>query len=199
MDAFESLVVSLLERQGFWVRPSVRVELTKEEKRKIGRPSSPRWELDLIAYRGATNELWIIECKSYLDSRGVSISAFDGSNERFASRFKLFNEGSLRKVVLRRLVSQLRAEGAVAVRPKITLCLVAGKVVSDRDRQLLRQHFKKNGWRLWDEEWLCAALRKIADGGYENDIADVVAKIILRSRNAGPSGASALRVDRGNR
>jgi hypothetical protein len=92
MDAFESLIASLLEREGFWVRSGVKVELTKEEKRIIGRPSSPRWELDLVAYKGGINELRVVECKSYLDSRGVSIQAVDGSDDRYASRFKLFKE-----------------------------------------------------------------------------------------------------------
>ena len=56
MDSFETLVGSLLEKDGFWVRTSVKVELTAEEKRKIGRPSSPRWELDLVAYKAKSNE-----------------------------------------------------------------------------------------------------------------------------------------------
>jgi hypothetical protein len=45
MDAFEQVVSEILWMSGFWVRTSVKVELTKEEKRLIGRHSSPRWEL----------------------------------------------------------------------------------------------------------------------------------------------------------
>src|SRR5712692_6669224 len=187
MDAFESLVTSLLERQGFWVRSSFKVELTKDEKRRIGRPSSPRWEIDLVAYKGGTNELYAIECKSYLDSRGVSISAFDGTDESFAARFKLFTEPLLREVVLRRLVAQLVAQNAIALNPQVRLCLVAGKIVSDGERTQLREHFSKNGWVLWDGEWLRKSLTRIADGGYENDIADVVAKLLLRGGDKGAS------------
>jgi hypothetical protein len=51
MDSFETLVGSLLEKDGYWVRTAMKVDLTKEEKRKIGRPSTPRWELDLVAYK----------------------------------------------------------------------------------------------------------------------------------------------------
>jgi len=182
MDAFESLVASLLEREGFWVRSCVRVELSKEDKRFIGRPSSPRWELDLVAYKGGTNELRLVECKSYLDSRGVTVSAVDGSDQRYAPRFKLFNEAPLREVIFRRLASQMREQGSTLPDPQVTLCLVAGKIASDHDRQLLREHFDKNGWLLWDDEWLRNALEKIACGGYENQIADVVAKIIHRGR-----------------
>jgi len=39
---------------GYWVRTSVKVDLTKEEKVQIGRPSSPRWELDIVGYSDAT-------------------------------------------------------------------------------------------------------------------------------------------------
>lgn len=114
MDAFESVVASLLERQGYWVRSSYKVELSKSEEREIGRPSSPRWEVDLVAYKGGSNELLAIECKSYLDSRGVSISAFDSTDESFAARFKLFSELLLREFVLNRLVLQLEGQNAIA-------------------------------------------------------------------------------------
>ncbi len=42
MDAFESLTKTPLEREGFWVRSSFKVNLTKEDKKAIGRPSCPR-------------------------------------------------------------------------------------------------------------------------------------------------------------
>src|ERR1019366_2421900 len=74
MDAFEQLVSEILWMEGYWVRTSAKVDLTKEEKRQIGRPSSPRWELDIVAYSGRDNLLKVIECKSYLDSRGVLLA-----------------------------------------------------------------------------------------------------------------------------
>lgn len=51
MDAFESIVAWVLEQEGYWVRTSYKVNLTKSEKRNIGRPSSPRWEIDMLAVR----------------------------------------------------------------------------------------------------------------------------------------------------
>ena len=36
MDAFEQVVASILQRKGYWTQTSVKVELTKEEKRAIG-------------------------------------------------------------------------------------------------------------------------------------------------------------------
>jgi hypothetical protein len=47
---------------------------------------------------------------------------------------------------------------------------------------MLRQHFEEQGWLLWDEEWLRAALSELAKCGYENDVSAIVAKILLRKR-----------------
>ena len=49
MDAFEQVVAEILWMEGYWVRTSVKVELTKAEKYLIGLPSAPRWELDIVA------------------------------------------------------------------------------------------------------------------------------------------------------
>ena len=122
MDAFEQLVSEILWMEGYWVRTSVKVELTNEEKRAIGRPSSPRWELDIVAYSARDNFLRVVECKSYLDSPGVRATAFDGSNPNHAERYKLFNDPELRRVVFNRLGLQLAECGACRPDPKIRLC-----------------------------------------------------------------------------
>lgn len=181
MDAFESVIASLLHTEGYWTQTSYKVELTKAEKRQIGRPSSPRWELDVIAYSGARNELLVVECKSYLDSRGVKAKAFVGPSEN--SRYKLFVEATTRKVVLARLVKQLVAAGFCSDAPEVTMCLAAGKIATDPDREQLRTLFGKRGWKLFDEAWIRERLTASADGSYENAEAAVVAKLLLR-----PSG-----------
>jgi hypothetical protein len=105
MDAFEQVVSEILWLEGYWVRTSVKVNLSNDEKRQIGRPSSPRWELDIVGYRGRDNSLQVVECKSFLDSPGVRASAFDGSNLKDAERYKLFNDSELRSIVFGRLSS----------------------------------------------------------------------------------------------
>ena len=40
MDAFETVIASILQRQGYWTLTSVKVELTKAEKRPNGISSS---------------------------------------------------------------------------------------------------------------------------------------------------------------
>ncbi|MEI9890481.1 MAG: hypothetical protein WDN45_07645 [Caulobacteraceae bacterium] len=182
MDAFEHLVSEILWSKGYWVRTSFKVELSKEEKRAIGRHSSPRWELDVVAYSGRLNVIQVVECKSYLDSPGVVFSAFEGKNAKQASRYKLFNEPELRKVVFDRLVQQLVECGACPPTPSVRLALACGRIKTDRDRHALRAHFSVQDWDLWDESWLRSELRLMAGRGYENEVSAVVAKLLLRGQ-----------------
>lgn len=178
MDAFEAVVGAILQRQGYWTLTSVKVELTKEEKRAIGRHSSPRWELDVVAYRGKDNEVRVVECKSFLDSPGVECGVFDGSNKEAEKRYKLFCEETLRKVVFGRLEQQLVSGGFCAKKPTIRLCLAAGKIRGDES--WLQAHFDKKGWLLLGPEYIRQELKKLRDSGYENSVAAVVTKLLLR-------------------
>ncbi len=170
--------------EGFWVRTSVKVDLTKEEKRAIGRPSAPRWELDIVAYSGRDNRLLVVECKSYLDSRGVVFSGFDGSQKDGSDRYKLFNDDTLRRVVFDRLRLQFAESGACGNNAAVQLCLACGRIASEIDRSGLRAHFAAKQWELWDEPWLRERLRTMAKRGYENQVSAVVAKLLLRGEVA---------------
>jgi hypothetical protein len=180
MNSFESMVAMIFDREGYWVKPNFKVDLTKEEKRAIGRPSSPRWELDLVAYKASGNELLAIECKSYLDSPGVRASGFIGDNSTEKARYKLFNEDRLRQVVLNRLCLQLLDLGLVPSLPKVRLCLAAGKLASEADREAVNDHFESHDWLLFDDGWLRNRLLQISQSGYEDEIASIVAKLLLR-------------------
>jgi hypothetical protein len=148
VDAFEQLVNEILWMDGYLVRTSVKVDLTKEQKVLIGRPSSPRWELDIVAYSGRDNLLRVVECKSYLDSRGVALRAFDGSDKKFAERFKLFGDDNLRSIVLGRLRQQSANSGACAPNATVKLCLACGRIATNADREGLHKHFAEKGWDL---------------------------------------------------
>ncbi len=137
-----------------------------------------------MAYKGATNELKIVECKSFLDSTGVSLASFDGSRPQDKSRYKLFHEKLLLKTVADRLVFQLEEAGFCRSSPKVVLCLAAGKIKNSRDRDSLRTFFSRRQWELLDEEWIGDRVRKIADAGYEDDVAIIVAKILERGRQS---------------
>ena len=183
MDAFEQVVCEILWMNGYWVRSSVKVDLTKEEKRLIRRPSSPRWELDIVAYQGATNTLTVVECKSYIDSVGVRASAFDGSDPSHAARYKLFNEQDLRAIVFDRLAAQLSETKTCRPNPTIRLALACGKIKNKSDRESLHELSEKQNWILWDERWLREQLEKLATQSYENQVASVVSKLIFRTGN----------------
>jgi hypothetical protein len=100
-----------------------------------------------------------VECKSYLDSGGVALRAFDGKDARFAKRFKLFHDRELRKIVLNRLRRQLADCGACAPDATVKLCLACGRV-ANKDREALHAYFRKKRWELWDELWLRERLRR---------------------------------------
>ena len=182
MDAFEQVIASILQRQGYWTLINVKVPITKGEKRQIGRHSSPRWELDVVAFRASTNELLIVECKSYLDSHGVDCAAFDATKSDTPSRYKLFCEPKLFKVVAKRLVESFMKQGFLASEPKVRLCLAAGKIRGETS--VLEERFAKSGWKLFSPEWIQANLKQLAGDGYENSVAAVVAKILTREKKS---------------
>jgi hypothetical protein len=165
------------------MRASFKVELTKAEKKSIGKATMPRLELDLIAYKGQTNQLLVVECKAFLDSPGVRYAGFDGSSERYANRYKLFNSAKMRNIVFDRLKQQLTARDTCRKNPRVQLALAAGKIISEADRQALQSHFDNNNWLLFDSQWLNKRLEKAAEAGYENDVAFIVSKLLLRKRS----------------
>ncbi|HZF34933.1 MAG TPA: hypothetical protein VE914_14130 [Candidatus Angelobacter sp.] len=133
MDAFERVVAQILIHQGYWTRTEFKVELTREDKAEIGRPTNPRWELDVLGYNPPRNEVLIVECKSFLDSGGVHINDFDSDRKR-SKRFKLFIEHKTREVVFRRLAIQLTDLQLCQPRPLINLALAAGKIAKGQER-----------------------------------------------------------------
>jgi hypothetical protein len=177
MDSFESLISMLLRHNGYWTTLNFKVELTPEDKKKIRRPSCPRWDIDVLAYKGSTNEVLAVECKSYLDSHGVVFRAGHFSK---TSRYKLFEDAVLRETVLDRLKVQLVKTHACGPDPTVTLGLAAGRIAGGSDRAALRAHFKDNGWRLFDPASIRRELKRASTRGYENDVAFVVSKLLLR-------------------
>jgi hypothetical protein len=177
LDAFEHVVAELFWSAGYWVRTSVKVDLTKAEKVAAGRPSMPRPELDLVAYSAAENRLLALECKSYLDSRGVTFAEVCGTAG--SKTYKLFRETRLREIVLDRLETQLVGLGLCRPGVKAQLGMVAGKVAG-QDEALLQTLFAEKGWLFRGPSWLKERLTKLADSGYENQVSAVVTKLLLR-------------------
>lgn len=146
----------------------------------IKRPTTRRWEIDVVAFDAPENVVHVVECKSFFDSRGLD-TRFLGINSpaRRPGILKLFTNENFRKVIFRRLKQQLVEEKRCSPNPKIRLALACGHTTkSSRDE--LRKHFVAKGWDLYDEEWLLEQIQKVAHGGYDNRVSSVVAKLALR-------------------
>ena len=179
MDAFEQLVADIFWNEGYWVRTSVKVELTRQEKIKVGKHSTPRWEIDLIAYRATTNELLALECKSYLDSGGVHAAHFT-PHHKLAGRYKLFHDEVLRQTVLERLRLQCIERGLCPANVSVKLGLVYG-CATKMNAVLLDKIFEEADWLLFGADWLSDRVRRLASGSYENSTAAVVTKLLVRA------------------
>ena len=179
MDYFERLVGTLLEREGYWVQQSYKVELSKADKRHLGKPSLPRPEIDLLAYKAGTNELLVIEVKSYLDSFGVDYQKVCVSHREMEGRYKLFTNLKYRNLVLKRLVAQLKESGSIKAGTLPTLCLAAGKFKPGSESPI-RKHFLRKGWKLITPSEIREGLVELANVGYENDPTILAAKVLLR-------------------
>jgi hypothetical protein len=178
MDAFERVVAQILNHQGYWSRTEFKVKLTKEKKREIGVPNSPRWELDVLGYKPATNEILVAECKSYLDSPGLGLTMFD-PNSKHSKRLKLFTRPTVRQVVLGRLQLQLLDEKLCRPDPKISLALFAGKTI-EPEAQFEDQAERDSFWKFFGPSWIREKLIQLSTTGYDSEIASVVSKLILR-------------------
>ena len=179
MDHFESIIATLLEAEGYWVRRSFKVNVTKEEKRQIGKHSIPRPEIDLLALHFSTNEVLALEAKSFLDSPGVKLAQLKEEYEIPEGRYKLFTSERYRSVVLVRLLQDLITCGMANSDTKISLGLAAGKVYQGQSKPI-REFMTQKTWLFWSPEDIKQKVTALAARGYENDPAIITAKILMR-------------------
>ena len=177
MDSFESIVAQLLRAKGLWVQTSVKINLSKADKRAVGNPSMPRPEIDVVGYCGRTNTLLALECKSFLDSYGVNFDELCGNKPD--DTYKLFRRDLLREMVLARLAEQLTRQGMCRANPNVILGLIAGKVRKGESGRI-KQFFGQRGWVFRGPRWLRREIKRLSDVGYENEVMTVVTKLLLR-------------------
>lgn len=182
MDYFENIIFKILENENKWVRQNVKVNLTVEEKRKTGKPSIPRPDLDLVAYNIKTNTLEIWEVKSYLDSPGVKYSELNVVNEKTKGRYKILTTPSYRKIVANRLINDWFEEGLIQENPSVKFGLAAGKIYS-KDEEDIRNLFNKNDWLLKSPKDIYNSIRTLEKMKYENNPYTIAAKIIFRNQD----------------
>lgn len=177
MDQFEALVGTLLEVEGYWVRHSFKVNLTKEEKRLIGKQSTPRPEIDILALRHHDNTVLAMEAKSFLDSPGVKLSDLQANFDVPTGRYKLFTCPQYRETVLNRLKQDLISCGMANEETTVLLGLAAGNVFKKQSKEI-REHLEKRGMLVLTPEDIRAKVRMLATHPYENNLAVVLAKIL---------------------
>lgn len=180
MDSFEHLVCDLFSADGWWTLQGFKVQLTTEEKHKIGKHCSPRWEIDVLAYSPGSNELRVIECKSFLDSPGVRAEDIIAATNIKKSRYKLFVDQVLRETVLAAVERQCIQTKLISKGTKVKLCLAIGRIWSDGE-EALRKHFLAHGWNLLLPSDIKKRLNDLAGKGYHDAVANLVVKLLHAS------------------
>lgn len=181
MDHFENIAKTLLEREGYWVIQSFKVNLSPSQKIQIhpSKSSIPRPEIDLLALHVPTSTVIAFEVKSFFDSVGVKLVDLTASHDVPKGRYKLFTCVPYRDIVLHQLRSDLLALGLIGPSFQIRLGLIVGngrKV----DIDAMRLHFAKQNWEFWSPADVKARVQRFSDDGYSNDPAVITAKILQR-------------------
>ena len=179
MDYFEGIIKTLLEHEGYWVRQSFKVNLTKQEKRDIGKPSIPRPEVDILAFKPAQNEVIVFEAKSFLDSPGVNLAHLTELYEIPEGRYKLFTCENYRNIVFNRLKQDLVDTGLCTPKVTLTLGLAAGNVYQGKSEEIKR-YFEYKQWKFISPEEIKSKVINLASKGYENEPSIITAKILIR-------------------
>lgn len=183
MESFENIVKILLEQEGYWVLQSYKIELSKEEKERLGKKTIPRPEIDMIAYKPSENKIIAIEVKSYFDNRGFNPAELEVKHEVTKGSFKLFTCEKYRVVVLARLKEQLENKGLITGDTEVFLGLVAGNInASDERIEEIREKFSEEGYFFWSPTDVKEKLKKLSDTKYTNDPVVIAAKILLREK-----------------
>lgn len=177
MNAFEDIVRRYFEDEAYWVRQSVKVEITPEDKRKIGTYSMPRPEIDLVAFKAKNNELILIEAKSYLDSYGVYYEALADPNDKASSRYKLFTNETFRRIVTERLVEKYEKIGLVKDKVKVNYGLAAGNIHRGNEGRIA-DYFQQHGWMLITPDKLREFVARLSSKGWEDDVVTMTVKLL---------------------
>jgi len=178
MNAFETIVKLFLEEKGYWVRQSVKVAISKEDKVAIGTFSMPTPEIDLVALNVKENELLLIEAKSLLGSYGVHYEAVSGEDPKDAARYKLFTNSRFRQVVTRQLKRQYQDRGLIRDDTKINYALAAGHIHSGNEAKIA-DYFSKKGWVLFTPAQIKETVKRLSKKGWEDDLITMTAQLIL--------------------
>lgn len=161
------------------MRQSFKVNLTKEEKRQIGKPSIPRPEIDLLALHFARNEVLAFEANSFLDSPSVRLANLRECHDVPEGRYKLFTCEPYRTIVFTRLLADLVSCGMAGPQAKVSFGLAAGRVYQG-PCNAIREFLNQKNWLFWSPQDVKSKVTALAKQDYENDATIITAKILLR-------------------
>jgi hypothetical protein len=179
MDCFETIAATLLEFDGYWVRRSFKVNVTPQDKKRLGKNSMPRPEIDLLAFKPKEDLIIAFEAKSYLYSKGVQLAEITTPRETSEGRYKIFTCKKYRDIVIKQLKKDLIDMGMATKSTKIKLGLIAAKVEGGEDgSNQLAAFMRKHHWEFWRPATVKEKLEALADLDYENDVAVVASKIL---------------------
>jgi len=179
LNWFEYFVETYIQQQGCWTFRSVYVEITKKDKQSLGLHSMPRPEIDIVAYRAAAHELLLIEAKSFLNSRGVTVKKLQSLLGTSGGKYRILTWPAYQRIVSRRLVEKLLEVGMLQSSPKIKYGLAAGNAPkADRDAlHVLAQ--EQNWWYVGPDE-LRDYLQSLAKRRYENTPETIASKMLAQ-------------------
>lgn len=179
MNAFEQIIAKLLEEDGYWVRSSVKINLTKQEKVNLGKPSLPRPEVDIVAYSISENIIFLLEVKSFFDSNGVYYEHVANDNEVRDGKYKLLTSHQYRDILVHRLKEDWVRSGIINDKTAVSFGLIAGKIHKNKDEDF-ENYFKDKGWFFWGPKDVKDKVVKLSQKGYEDDMMVITSKILSR-------------------
>jgi len=146
MNAFEQIAAHFFEVQGYWTRVGTKSMFQrKRSENSETEYATPRSRL--AGFQPGSNQLLVMECKSWLDSTGVRVANF-GEDPVHNKHMKLFNRDGLRELLTSKLLAQLRQEGLLPTTdPSIRYGLVAGKIKAGNEPKI-REIFDAKDWLL---------------------------------------------------
>lgn len=177
MDAFESIVAIFLDSMGYWVKQSVKVTISKEEKKLIGSSAMPTPEIDLVAYNPKKDELILIEVKSFLDSGGVEEGGVKGTNEKTKSRYRLLNNATYQNIISNKLRQLFIEKGFITQSTVIKYALAAGNV-DPKSYTEIKNYLDQKGYYFYEPSEIQKAILKLQSSVYLNDSVTMTVKLL---------------------
>lgn len=176
MNQFEEISRYLLEAEGFWVQTGIKVEITPEQKRFLGKPTMPRPEVDIVAYKRSEDTLYLIEAKTYLNSKGV---VYDNIVKRDFTwdKYKILTYSDFQDIVGGELKADLIKKGLIHSKTKVRYGLIAAKLYKPKENDFYGLAKERN-WFFWGPDEVKSRLSRLINLGYEDNPYSIVAKII---------------------